>query len=103
MKISAAVFAALVGSSAAFAPLPQGSSSSTALYLRKPFISGNWKLNPQTKQEAVELATGIAAAVTPNSPGDVALFVPYPFIESVQAVAGDKLIVGAEVSNALLR
>jgi Triosephosphate isomerase len=65
---------------------------------RKPFITGNWKMNPKTKQEAIELASGIAAAVTNDSPGDVALFVPYPFIECVQNVVGDKLLVGAEVS-----
>ncbi len=77
-------------------------SSSTQLYvspLRKPFITGNWKLNPQTKQEAQELAAGIATAITPSSPNaDVALFVPFPFIETVQAAVGDKIAVGAEVS-----
>ena len=68
-----------------------------AVNTRKPFITGNWKMNPTTKQEAVELASGIAAAVTPESPGDVAIFVPYPFIEAVQSVVGDRLLVGAEV------
>jgi Triosephosphate isomerase len=66
---------------------------------RKPFITGNWKMNPKTKQEAIELASGIAAAVSSDSPGDVALFVPYPFIECVQNVVGDKVLVGAEVSS----
>ena len=64
---------------------------------RKPFITGNWKMNPTTKQEAIELASGIAASVTPESPGDVAIFVPYPFIEAVQSVVGDRLLIGAEV------
>jgi Triosephosphate isomerase len=64
---------------------------------RKPFITGNWKMNPKTNKEAIELASDIAAAVTPESPGDVAIFVPYPFIESVQNAVGDKLLVGAEV------
>lgn len=66
---------------------------------RKPFITGNWKMNPTTKQEAVELASGIASAVNSDSPGDVAIFVPYPFIEAVQSVVGDRLLVGAEVST----
>ena len=54
-------------------------------------------VNPQTKDEAVELATGIMEAVSDKSPGDVGLFVPFPFIETVQDIAGDKFVVGAEV------
>ena len=65
---------------------------------RKPFITGNWKLNPTTYDEAVQLAAGIAAHVGPSSPGDVGLFVPFPFIEAVQKQVGDKVVVGAEVS-----
>ena len=71
--------------------------SATQLYERKPYITGNWKLNPQTKAEAADLAEGIAAAVTSDSPCDVALFVPFPFIETVKDIVGDKLEVGAEV------
>ena len=56
-------------------------------------------VNPQTKEEAVELATGIADAVTDKSPGDVGLFVPFPFLETVQKIAGDKFAVGAEVGG----
>lgn len=74
-------------------------TSTTELFERKSFITGNWKLNPQTKAEAVDLARGIAASIPDNLPCDVGLFVPVPFIETVQAVVGDKLIVGAEVSN----
>ena len=69
------------------------------LFARKPFITGNWKLNPQTKDEAIELATGIANSITPDSPGDIAIFVPFPFLESVQKIAGDKFVVGAEVRS----
>ena len=54
-------------------------------------------MNPQTKKEAIELATGIKEAVLDSSPGDVGLFVPFPFIETVQEIAGDKFVVGAEV------
>jgi hypothetical protein len=66
---------------------------------RKPFISGNWKLNPQTRDEAVTLAKDIAASITDKSPdSDVALFVPYVFIEAVNGAIGDsKLNIGAEV------
>jgi hypothetical protein len=47
----------------------------------------------------VKLATDIAASVSPGSPGDVSLFVPFPFIEAVQSAVGDKISVGAEVSR----
>ena len=73
------------------------SPSTTGLFARKPFITGNWKLNPQTKAEAVDLARGIAASITEDSPCDVGLFVPFPFIGTVQEIVGDKLVVGAEV------
>jgi Triosephosphate isomerase len=65
---------------------------------RKPFISGNWKLNPQTRDEAIQLAEEIAASVTPSSPdADVALFVPYPFLDAVISKVGDKVLIGGEV------
>eukprot|EP00566_Odontella_aurita_P032200 CAMPEP_0113545136 /NCGR_PEP_ID=MMETSP0015_2-20120614/11095_1 /TAXON_ID=2838 /ORGANISM="Odontella" /LENGTH=62 /DNA_ID=CAMNT_0000445471 /DNA_START=62 /DNA_END=247 /DNA_ORIENTATION=+ /assembly_acc=CAM_ASM_000160 len=60
MKLSALTLLAAVGSSAAFAPTLSGSRAPTGLFARKPFISGNWKLNPQTRDEAVTLATEIA-------------------------------------------
>jgi len=54
-------------------------------------------LNPQTKDEALTLATDIAASITDDSPdADVALFVPYVFIESAMDAVGGKLSVGAE-------
>lgn len=90
----------LVSSSNAFSPLNvqrRRSIETTSLYARKPFITGNWKLNPSTKDEAINLATGIADAVTAESPCDVALFVPFPFMEPVMDVVGDKLSVGAEM------
>lgn len=70
---------------------------------RKPFISGNWKLNPSTKGEAVALAKDISSKITDSSPDcDVALFVPYVFIEAaMEAVADSKIMVGAEVSDSI--
>lgn len=99
MKFSASVLLLSLSSVNGFVAQQKSTSrvSGTELFERKPFITGNWKLNPQTKDEAIELAQGIADAVTPESPGDVGLFVPFPFIESVQKTVGDKLIVGAEV------
>jgi len=73
------------------------SSICTELFTRKPFISGNWKLNPKTKDEAIELAQDIGSAVGKDIDHDVALFVPFPFIETVMNQVGDKLSVGAEM------
>ena len=70
---------------------------------REPFITGNWKMNPSSKQEAIALATDIAASLKTTTSDDdecscdVALFVPFPYLESVQNAVGDKLIVGAQV------
>jgi len=100
MKLSAITLFASIASTAAFTPSSFGvaSTSSTQLDARKPFISGNWKLNPQTKDEAVQLAGDIASKITSDSPdADVALFVPYVFIEAAMGAVGDKLQVGAEV------
>lgn len=105
MKFLALSVAALISSATAFAPTFRGSpasttASTTSLAARKPFISGNWKLNPQTKSEAVDLASNIAAAITSDSPdADVALFVPYVFIEAAQEATGGKLAIGAEVRS----
>ena len=89
-----------LGSSSAFVANNRNNvqvPTTTELFARKPFITGNWKLNPQTKAEAVDLARGISAAITEDSPCDVGLFVPFPFIGTVQEIVGDKLVVGAEV------
>lgn len=98
MKLSAVTLLSAIASTSAFAPSSLGiAKSATQLDARKPFISGNWKLNPQTRDEAVTLATEIASKITADSPdADVALFVPYVFIESAMAAVGDKLQVGAE-------
>jgi Triosephosphate isomerase len=102
--LHATTTAALVVSSASafVAPLVVGKGGGSSFVLdassRKPFISGNWKLNPQTKEEAIKLAADIAAAVTKDSPAEVALFVPYVFIEAAQTAAKGKVQVGAEVS-----
>lgn len=89
----------LASDAGAFMAQPKGAMRvESQLFARKAFITGNWKLNPSTKEEAIELATGIAASVTDESPGDIGLFVPFPFIETVQKICGDKVVVGAEVS-----
>lgn len=102
MQLSVIALLSTLSVSAAFTP-SFGVRSSTQLEARKPFISGNWKLNPQTKGEALTLASDIAATITDDSPdAEVALFVPYVFIEAAMGAVGDKLSVGAEVSSHIL-
>ena len=99
MKLSTVSLASSIACASAFAPSFNGVRSDTQLDARTPFISGNWKLNPQSKDEAVTLATEIASTITDASPdAEVALFVPYVFIESAMEAVGDKLMIGAEVS-----
>jgi triosephosphate isomerase len=99
---SLALFSLLAGSASAFTVSPSNNAAfyrpATDLYARKPFISGNWKLNPDTKEEAIALGKEIAAAVT-DATGDidVALFVPYVFIEAAKEAVGGKVSIGAEV------
>jgi triosephosphate isomerase (TIM) len=100
MKFNTLSFLALLGSVAAFAPPFGAPRVSTSLDARKPFISGNWKLNPQTKEEALTLASEIAASINVDTPdADIALFVPYVFIESAMRSVDGKINVGAEVST----
>jgi triosephosphate isomerase (TIM) len=106
MKYSTLLTMALAASTAsAFSPASTASRGSTTALAgaRKAFIAGNWKLNPQTKQDAIQLATDIANSITESSPpSDVALFVPYVFIEAAMNASNGKLQVGAEVSSNVL-
>jgi hypothetical protein len=63
---------------------------------RKPLIAGRLNSSP-TQAQTLSLAIGIASSITPDSPSDVALFVPFKYLGAVQKAVGDKLIVGAEV------
>lgn len=99
MKFAALSLLSMLTTTGAFAPsfVPR---PGTSLDARKPFITGNWKLNPQTKEEAVTLASEIAGAIGPDTPDiDVALFVPYVFIESAMDAVSGKMFIGAEVSS----
>ena len=103
MKFSAGILLAFLGLTNGFVSQQSASArlGATELFERKAFITGNWKLNPSTKQEAITLAQGIAQAATADSPCDIALFVPFVFLETVKNIVGDKLLVGAEVGKSL--
>ena len=104
MKFSASLLLLALGSTHGFSiQTNHRVRSATELLARKAFITGNWKLNPQSKAEAVDLARGIAASITDDSPADVGLFVPFPFLETVKQIVGDKVVVGAEVRRKLVQ
>jgi len=93
------ILSLLLPSALAFSPeLKLNRGDGTSLFARKPFISGNWKLNPQTRDEAINLASEISKGITSETPdSDIALFVPYVFIESSSTAVDDsKLMIGAE-------
>jgi len=51
---------------------------------RRPLLAGNWKMNPLSAAEAVELARGVIPAARQHaSVLDVALFPPFPWLRPV--------------------
>ena len=66
---------------------------------RTALIAGNWKMNT-VLPEALKLAAAVKDASV-GAPGDVAICVPFPFLESVSKVlAGSKVGLGAQVRRA---
>jgi triosephosphate isomerase len=50
---------------------------------RTPIIGGNWKTNPQRRQDAVQLAADVRNRLGSHRGAEVVLFPPHPFLESV--------------------
>lgn len=65
---------------------------------RRPVLAANWKMNPRTATEAVELARGVReAAAAHASTLEVALFPPFPWLVPVSGeLAGGALSLGAQ-------
>lgn len=107
MKLSIALVATFAAGASAFAPAarPAAAASSTALSARQPIMAGNWKMNPATEEDALELATdfskllGEEACAIEDFEGctEVVLFPPFPFISKVKdAVDEVGISVGAQ-------
>mmetsp|Transcript_26397 Transcript_26397/g.65142 ORF Transcript_26397/g.65142 Transcript_26397/m.65142 type:complete len:253 (+) Transcript_26397:127-885(+) len=63
---------------------------------RRPIIAGNWKMNPESLEEAVALAEGVKKEAATAS-GEVLLCVPHPYIYAVvNACKGSNVQVGAQ-------
>ncbi|MDO4551575.1 MAG: triose-phosphate isomerase [Planctomycetia bacterium] len=64
--------------------------------MRRPFIAGNWKMN-LNRAEAVTLAEGVAKAVENVDYADVAVCVPFVYLDAVSQVLKDsKVAVGVQ-------
>jgi len=92
--------ALLIGSASAFVRMPSArvvQRHATLLEMaRESCIAGNWKMNPTSLEEAVQLAEDVAEA-SKTSPGECAIFVPYPYLGPVSNVlAGSKVGLGAQ-------
>ncbi|MGH2634224.1 MAG: triose-phosphate isomerase family protein, partial [Tepidiformaceae bacterium] len=63
--------------------------------MRRPFVAGNWKMNPN-RDEAVALAEAVQAGVVDDRV-ELALCVPFPHLGPVQAaIRNNRLSVGAQ-------
>ncbi len=64
---------------------------------RKPLMGGNWKLNPTTTKQAIELATEFAKLVKDNKDVDAVIFPPSPFMVPVyEKLEATNVAVGAQ-------
>ena len=95
MKLLLAL-SALVASTSAFVPnaSPKAFTRSTELFARQPIMAGNWKMNPATEQDALDLATALSTKLgdetcaVDESDGctEVVVFPPFPFLSKVGGV-----------------
>jgi len=112
-KISLAVIGG-AGMAAAFAPMApsqftqapslrsQGSNraptaTSLLMMARKPVIAGNWKMNPETMEEAMKLGKAIKEQAAGQDKAEVLLCAPSPFLNSMaEELKGSNVQLGAQ-------
>jgi len=109
MKLSLALLATAFSGTSAFTASNNGSTRmATSLDARQPIMAGNWKMNPPTEGDALELASDFcshlnemkaACAVDDSDPGctEIVLFPPFPFISKVKDIVGKEGVsIGAQ-------
>jgi triosephosphate isomerase len=108
MKLSLSIAAFLLSEANAFAPtIIRRSVTSTELAAgRQPIMAGNWKMNPETEEDALELINGLTSLLGAETcPMDeenegcteVVVFPPHPFIRQVKDIAENAgITVGAQ-------
>ena len=64
---------------------------------RRPILAGNWKLNPTTRKEALELLSGLKAN---SNDAEVVIFPPLPFLfDAISMLEGTGIKVGAQTAS----
>lgn len=108
MKLSLALLAATLSGADAFTVINNnGPRTVTQLNARQPIMAGNWKMNPTTEADALNLANGFTALLNEMAEScamddkegctEVVLFPPFPFISKVRDIVGKQGIsVGAQ-------
>ncbi|KAL7532801.1 hypothetical protein ACHAWF_004249 [Thalassiosira exigua] len=107
MKLSLPLLAAALSGAEAFTAVGDNGRAATQLNARQPIMAGNWKMNPTTEADALNLANGFtdllaempASCAVDLAEGctEVVLFPPFPFISKVKDIVGKQGIsVGAQ-------
>lgn len=80
-------------------------SASSSSYLRRPIVAGNWKLNPTSRADAINLLNGLkkeAAQSGSTSNSDVVVFPPLPYLnDALSILKGTGIQVGAQTASRL--
>jgi len=64
---------------------------------RRPILAGNWKLNPTTRKEALELLSSLKAT---SNDAEVVIFPPLPFLsDAISMLEGTGIKVGAQTAS----
>ena len=67
---------------------------------RRPIVAGNWKLNPTSKEEAIELLQGLKAGGQGDGDVEVVVFPPLPYLaEALSILQGTGIKVGAQTAS----
>lgn len=108
MKFSAALLIASLTTTAEAFSIQHGTARmGTGLNARQPIMAGNWKMNPSTEADALNLANGFVrllnemedTCAVDESEGctEVVLFPPYPFLSKVKDIIGPQgLSIGSQ-------
>jgi len=108
MNFSLAVLAATLSGAGAFTAInTNGPKAVTQLNARQPIMAGNWKMNPTTEADALNLSNGFVALLNEledtcaidekDGCTEVVLFPPFPFISKVKDIVGPEgITVGAQ-------